>query len=351
MDIREKEKIQNRVLRFHSAIMCIYFLVLLLTVFVTENFAVFLCSIPCFLAYCLSFYASYRVEPRRLLWLNYGVITAFILAFVILFGWDCGVQHFIFVMVALVFVTGTGSMRRRALQTAFLCLLRLLLYGYTFLFQPVYELSASAGICFQIINSIAIFAALFSCLAVCTEDVLLMKQEFFNAQEKLKHFYDEDPLTGLLNRRSMMEYLTDLTINRQKEGKEPPKLCIAVGDIDFFGRINDRNGHDCGDIILKQLAYRFIQFMDGKGRAARWGGEEFLLVFENVGGEDAYYFLTKLQQQIRGTEFAWKDDQIKLTMTYGLTEYNAEKSIDYCIVEAGKKMEMGKEVGRNTIIY
>lgn len=76
-----------------------------------------------------------------------------------------------------------------------------------------------------------------------------------------------------------------------------------------------------------------------------------MFVFDNACGEDAYYYLTKLQQQIRTKDFAWKDEVINLTMTYGLMEYSEEKGIDYCIVEAGKKMEMGKESGRNTIIY
>ena len=341
----------NRVLRLHAAVMCIYFLILLLTVSVTESMAVFLFSIPCFVAYSISFYLSYKVKTRGLLWLNYGVTTAFILAFVFLFGWDCGVQHFIFVMIALVFVTETGGLKKKAAWTIFFCLFRILMYIYTLFVSPVYTLSEPACITFQVINTIAIFAAFFSCFAVCIQDMKRMEQSLDEVQIRLKRYEDEDPLTGLLNRRSMMEYLESVTIGKQQGGKELPQISIAIGDIDFFGKVNDKKGHDCGDIILKQLAYQFQIFMEGKGRAARWGGEEFLFVFENAGGEDAYYYLTRLQQQIRGLDFPWKDEQIKLTMTYGLMEYNAEKSIDFCIVEAGKKMAMGKESGRNTIIY
>lgn len=333
----------RRIFRMHSAIMCICFLALLFTVALTENVTVLLMSVPYFLAYALSFYRNARWSIRFLKGLHQGLMAVFVTAFVIAFGWDCGVQHFIFVMVALVVMTGDGSVKKKTVQTALLLLFRLMLYGYTLRVMPLCRISEMQTTCFQIIHSVTIFAALFSCLMLEKQDAQKLEHICEENDRRLARYRTEDPLTGLLNRRTMMEYLENIP--------ETEQLCVAVGDVDFFSRINDRKGHDCGDIVLKQLSYRFIQFMEGKGRAARWGGEGFLLVFDAVGGEDAYYYLTRLQQQIRTEDFVWKDENLKLTMTFGLMEYSREKGIDYCIVEAGKKMEMGKESGRNTIIY
>lgn len=337
------EKRMRRILRIHSAIMCIYFLLLLFTVALTENMTVLLMSVPYFLAYAISFYQNDRWSICFLKGLHQGLMVVFVTAFVAAFGWDCGVQHFIFVLVALVVVVGDGSVKKKTVQTALLLLLRLVLYGYTLQLVPLCRISEVQSICFQVINSVAIFTTLFSCLMLEKQDVWMLERVCEANDRRLARYRTEDPLTGLMNRRSMMEYLESV--------RETDQLCVAIGDVDFFSRINDRKGHDCGDIILKQLSYRFIKFMEGKGRVARWGGETFLFVFDAAGGEDAYYYLTRLQQQIRTEDFSWKDESLKLTMTFGLMEYSREKGIDYCIVEAGKKMEMGKESGKNTIIY
>ena len=352
------QKRVGRILRMHAAIMCVYFLVLLITVAATRNVAVLFMSVPCFVAYVLFFYKSGSWSVRFRIGLNHGLTVAFMIAFVVVFGWDCGVQHFIFVVVALVVVTGSGSIKKKAGQVAILFALRMLLYGYTLVELPLYRISELQSICFQVINSSAIFTALFSCLMLEKRDVWMMERTVEENDRRLQRYSDEDPLTGLMNRRSMMAYLELLTgegnaetQNGDTDRMKPARLSIAVGDVDLFSKVNDHFGHDCGDIVLKLLAYQFTQFMEGKGKVARWGGEEFLFVFDNACGEDAYYYLTKLQQQIRTKDFAWKDEVINLTMTYGLMEYSEEKGIDYCIVEAGKKMEMGKESGRNTIIY
>lgn len=338
----------DEILRLHSAIMCIYFLVLLLTVYITEKFTLFILCVPCFLAYCFSFYLSYRVESVKLLIINYFLMTAFILGFVFMFGWGCGAQNFIFAMVAMVFAA-ESSIRQKIIQTLLLCLLRMLLFWFTKFSEPVYEMTDFMEVCFQIINSAAIFVTLFSCLANVAAGGKEIKEKMAEMADRLNRFDSEDPLTGLLNRKCMMDYLEELTADRKE--KAVPGICVAVGDIDFFGKVNDKYGHDCGDIVLKQVAYQFMQFMADKGRVARWGGEEFLFVFDSAQGEDAYYHLTRLQQKIRGMEFSWEDESICITMTYGLMEYNPDKSIDYCIVEADKKLIMGKESGRNTIIY
>ena len=345
----EKNKQNETLLKFHSMIMCVYFLVLLLTVYITNNFIIFIFCLPCFLAYCVSFYLSYRVNSEWLLIFNYCLTTVFIIGFVIVFGWDCGVQHFIFVMVVLVFATHKGSTRQKMVLITLLYLLRIVLYAYTLIYSPLYEITKLMGVCFQVINSIAIFITMCSCLHQMTLGKREMEAKLEEMSARIKRFDLEDSLTGLLNRKSMMDYLEALTESISEEDER--NICIAVGDVDYFGKVNDRYGHNCGDIVIKQLGYQFLQFMKDKGQVSRWSGEEFLFVFENAAGEDAYYYLTKLQQQIRATEFFFKDENISITMTYGLMEYNPDKNIDYCIMEADKKMLMGKESGRNTIIY
>lgn len=344
-----REKITERVLRLHSGIMCVYFLLLLLSLFTVSGFFVFWFGVLWLFIHILSFYKGLKIKTESWLRVNYCLNIFFAACFVVLFGWECGAQNFLFVTLALLFLAGEGSTRRKSIQTVFLCLLYILLYGYTQSCRYPFEIQPFLKAGIQVANVIAVFMLLVSCFSAYMENKKEIEERMHAMAGRLKRYGEEDPLTGISNRKSMMEYLEELA--GREAGEDAGKICVAVGDVDCFGKINDRFGHDCGDIIIKQLAYQFQKYMEDKGRVARWGGEEFLFIFDHASGEDAYYYLMMLQQQIRSMEFTWKDEFIKLTMTYGLMEYDSEKSIDYCIVEADKKMFMGKESGKNTIIY
>lgn len=151
------------------------------------------------------------------------------------------------------------------------------------------------------------------------------------------------------NRRSILEYLEKAVLTDNPKLKK--QICVAMGDIDFFKRINDRYGHECGDIVLRQLSNKFQKFMVNKGKVGRWGGEEFLFVFENMSGQEIYGKLQELSDEIRNMEFVYKDDNIHLTVTFGLTEFDYQKGLDAVINEADQRLYLGKEAGRDRIIY
>lgn len=339
----------NRILRSNSAIMCIYFLALLITVFISQNHVILLFCIPCFLLYSVIFYISFFVQPSKMLWVHYAATLLYIISFVTVFGWEYGVQYLLFMMITIRIASGWGNHKIRIVDTIVLILIYISLYGYSRISRPLFDLASETVVYFQIIHILTAFFALFFCLELLVEIISNTYHHVSDMEKKLNLFVSQDPLTGLLNRRTVVQYMEQLVEQKRMDGKS--NISVAVGDIDYFSKINDRYGHDCGDIIIKQLAYLLSQGMKDKGKIARWGGDQFLFIFENATGEDAYYYLTKIQQQIRSTDFTWNDENINLTMTYGLMEYNPEKSIDYCIVEADKKMYMGKESGRNTIIF
>ncbi len=339
----------GRIIRINAAIMCIYFLALLITFLGYQNYATVYFSIPYFLVFCILFCVSYQVKPPRLLCLYYIAVMAFMIGYVIVFGWNCGFQYFIFVLITILFSTGYGSRRKNTIYTMFLIVICLLLYLYTGTYRPVCRIIPATVDFFKAITFIAAVTAVFFTMSIRSDEIRDNFNKLVFAEEKLEDIKSRDFLTGLPNRRTIMQYIENLTEQRKAESNN--RICVAIGDIDLFSKMNDRYGHDCGDILIKQLSYQLQLCLDGKCKIARWGGSQFLLVFVDASGEDAYYYLTKAQQHIRDVDFTWKDENITLTMTYGLMEYNPEKSIDYCIVEADKKMLMGKEAGRNTIIF
>ena len=128
-------------------------------------------------------------------------------------------------------------------------------------------------------------------------------------------------------------------------------LSIAIGDIDFFKKVNDTYGHECGDEVLRTLAAVFKKEMEGHGVVARWGGEEFIFVFEGVNGDEAMVLLDHLQRAIRDTVINYEGLQLKVTMTFGLVEYNTKLRLDENINIADERLYIGKEKGRDRIIY
>lgn len=167
-----------------------------------------------------------------------------------------------------------------------------------------------------------------------------------NMQHSLRNMVEQDALTGINNRRYGDKILIEIHEKYQKNGTP---FSIAIADIDWFKSINDTYGHQCGDLVLKEIAEIFKESMTGKGFAVRWGGEEFLLVFEEYDLEEAYEYLAKIVGKIREKEVNYNEDKIKVTVTCGLVE-GSNEPVHVIVREADNKLYEGKQNGRDRIV-
>ena len=115
-------------------------------------------------------------------------------------------------------------------------------------------------------------------------------------QSSLRTMIEQDALTGLSNRRAADRRLKQIIHRHETQGTP---FSLAIGDIDFFKKVNDTHGHDAGDLILKNVADKLREHMRIYGFVARWGGEEFLLVFDHSDVREAHRVLENLSQDIR----------------------------------------------------
>lgn len=337
------------VLRLNAIVMCIYFFSLMITFFISGETGAGLLCIPCFLACATAFYTTYLNRTGWAAFFTQGLMVIWIMGFVYAFGWDCGVQHFIFVILILNFTTGYSTLVKKICMSALACGFRLILYAWTSFYEPVYVFAPGVSAIFQVINTLFIFMAITVILGIFTEDSQEMEKKLVIYNEKLHRLASIDPLTGLLNRRSMKEYL-------QKKEMECRtgrinSLSLAIGDIDFFKKVNDTYGHDCGDLVLKSLADIFRHMMEEKGEVSRWGGEEFLFVFNNFNGDQAHVILGEIQNEMKKLEILYKDEKVRVTMTFGLSEFDFRGGMEYSINDADAKLYQGKESGRNKVVY
>lgn len=185
-------------------------------------------------------------------------------------------------------------------------------------------------------------------------DVLERKDELggmgrylIKMQKSLRELVEQDILTGLYNRRSGENLLKMTCEKYQREGTP---FCVAIGDIDHFKNVNDTYGHECGDVALIEISRRIEEHMKDRGFVARWGGEELLLVYDNMELDEAADCMRELMEEIRSLRIMYGDVTFGITMTFGLTEGKGT-AVEHIIREADTKLYQGKNSGRNKIVY
>ncbi|UGA54159.1 diguanylate cyclase [Vibrio sp. VB16] len=147
---------------------------------------------------------------------------------------------------------------------------------------------------------------------------------------------NQDALTGLWNRR----YLFSNADNNKAQRN------VAMLDIDFFKRVNDNYGHEGGDQALVTISH-IIAIYFKEDLVARFGGEEFCII--SYGDYDAFVQrLDSMRQRIEKTAIPYNGEEIKLTMSIGVTR--AKRDIDTMIRIADERLYTAKETGRNRVI-
>lgn len=163
----------------------------------------------------------------------------------------------------------------------------------------------------------------------------------------LRDMIEQDALTELYNKRTGNKRLDAI---RAKCRSNNNPYALAIGDIDFFKKVNDNYGHDAGDIVLKEIASIIKKQMKNKGFVARWGGEEFMLGFENKSKEKAGRILESILDEIRKTTIDYNGTVIDITMTFGLVAGDEAKTNEELFKIADNRLYLGKQGGRNQIV-
>ena len=155
-----------------------------------------------------------------------------------------------------------------------------------------------------------------------------------------------DSLTGLPNRRGFLE-ATDGALARSRRSGRP--VSIVLSDLDHFKRVNDSLGHAAGDAVLKAVADAFRSSLRSQDVAARWGGEEFILLLPDTGKEGAVHVAESTRAAIAALVIVHDGSRIQATLSLGVAEHSADRSIEETIAQADAALYMAKEEGRNRV--
>ncbi len=158
-----------------------------------------------------------------------------------------------------------------------------------------------------------------------------------------------DALTGLANRKGFEDRLRALQAS--EDYAEHPH-CLLLGDIDKFKNINDTYGHLFGDKILKVVAKAFSSLTKGKDLAARFGGEEFIILLPETPLRGALTVAESIRRSIeKGRVFNPKsgEEVQRVTISLGVTEIVHGEPIEQAIARADEALYRAKEGGRNRV--
>lgn len=161
-----------------------------------------------------------------------------------------------------------------------------------------------------------------------------------------RHMSLTDGLTGLYNRRhfdSMVE--REFLRSKRYDGD----LSLAIVDIDFFKKINDKYGHLCGDYVLKEVAYMILDNFRKTDLVFRYGGEEFVVLLTETDINGSVVPLERLRKRIEEYPFKFNGEGLKLTISIGVAD-NLVESTQELIDNADKALYEAKGGGRNRVI-
>lgn len=153
-----------------------------------------------------------------------------------------------------------------------------------------------------------------------------------------------DHLTGLHNRRHMMDMLSH-ELDRHK--RFATGFCVALIDLDHFKRLNDQYGHHTGDEALLCFAQHARTVLRSGDVIARWGGEEFLLLYPESTPEDALENLAQLRRALATGIISPHHPDLRVCFSAGLTSYVADESIERTIERADQALYEAKAAGRD----
>jgi diguanylate cyclase (GGDEF)-like protein len=153
-----------------------------------------------------------------------------------------------------------------------------------------------------------------------------------------------DPLTGLYNRR-----YAEMFFEKAAVKNEQPRCCVAMIDIDDFKAINDTYGHGCGDDVLVFLAGFLRMSLRKTDVIFRWGGEEFLIILEDVELTQANDVMDGLRDRLSNAVIATRQGDLRVTITVGLAALNyaaVAESVESC----DARLYDGKRAGKNRVV-
>ncbi len=187
--------------------------------------------------------------------------------------------------------------------------------------------------------------------------IIQLENKLINNQKRLMKLAREDPLTGILNRRSLFDGILKEINRASREGASAATILV---DADNFKAINDTHGHLAGDVVLTEFSRRLQDSCREYDLLGRYGGEEFLVFLPRTDREGAIRVAERIRSSLREKPMAFGEQKIELSASLGVCAYTFEKSekraenveavFDEMIKRTDYALYMAKKEGKNRVV-
>ena len=285
---------------------------------------------------------AYKALGHRRNGLAIGLIWAEVISHaalgIVLIGWESGFHYYLLMFIPALFVSMPIRTALIALAGLWGCYVALdVLMWFV---PPLQPIAPGALLAVHLFNLTVVFA-MFSYLSWFYLTMVT------NANRKLRRLATTDSLTGLFNRRHMT-YLAEKELARFERSGHP--VGFLVLDVDHFKGINDAHGHEVGDLVLSGVADIIRAELRTQDLIARWGGEEFLVVLPDTGGDRAQASAERVRVAISG--YNWQQRvgiPVSVTVSAGVSELRKGDDLSAAINRADRALYRGKARGRNRV--
>lgn len=253
-------------------------------------------------------------------------------------GWDSAFHYYLLMFIPAIFVS-TKTVKA-AVFTFILWCFYLGLNAYSNNAAPIEPLPPAALAALRYFNISVVFA-MFAYLSSYYYRTILA------AEKSLNKLATTDPLTGLYNRR----HITDVAnYEAVQQKRSDTGLSFIIGDIDNFKRINDTHGHEVGDSVLIAVSTAIAGATREQDSAARWGGEEFLVVLPNTDIDNALLVAERIREKVAAVRLLTEKETIQTSITLGVASLGPGETIGDAIGRADHALYDGKHAGKNRVV-
>lgn len=167
-------------------------------------------------------------------------------------------------------------------------------------------------------------------------------------EQELRRLAETDPLTALLNRRSLIEKATDEIRAAEAEGSE---ISLFIIDLDHFKQVNDSYGHAAGDAVIRAFADLLLgQMRAGQDLVGRLGGEEFAVMLPRTGANEARRIAERFQAALRATHLPVSEAlDVQVTASIGIATRLPQEGFAPFVARADRELYRAKNAGRDCL--
>ncbi|MBC7995597.1 MAG: GGDEF domain-containing protein [Rhizobacter sp.] len=251
-------------------------------------------------------------------------------------------------MLFTVFITATYRNPRRQVQTT-LVAVSLLFAGLTLGLGRRLQIPHGSG-AEQFLTWLFFVATLGRCVMLSVINVqnnrLLRDrgQKMAETLVKIERLANHDELTGVLNRRRLLQILAEEMAHTDRSGAP---VSVALFDLDHFKTVNDTLGHLSGDLVLKQFAAAVQAQARTTDRFGRYGGEEFLLILTGADVAQADQAVERARQALAQVDWSSVAPGLRITFSAGVATYREKESAELLLGRADLGLYSAKHAGRN----